>query len=65
MVFGIIVGFHLLLIWALATGLARKVVEVLAAPLDTDLIEELQKEDKPPPPPPPEMERPPVEVRCP
>ena len=62
MVFGIIVGFHLLLIWALATGLARKVVEVLAAPLDTDLIEELQKEDKPPPPPPPEMERPPVEV---
>ena len=62
LVFGIIVGFHVILIWALANGLARKVVEVLAAPLDTDLIEELQKEDKPPPPPPPEMERPPVEV---
>ncbi len=57
-----IIGLHLLLVWALATGLARKVVEVMAAPLVTDLIEELEQEDKPPPPPPPEMERPPVEV---
>jgi periplasmic protein TonB len=56
------VGLHILLGWALMSGLARKVVEVVAAPLQTDLIEEIQQEDKPPPPPPPEMERPPVEV---
>jgi protein TonB len=44
------------------TGLARKVVEVIAPPLVTDIIEEVEQEDKPPPPPPPQMERPPVEV---
>ncbi len=54
--------FHLLLLYGLVTGLARKVIEVVAAPLQTDIIDEIQKEDKPPPPPPPQMERPPVEV---
>jgi periplasmic protein TonB len=61
-VLAVIIVFHLLLLYGLVTGLARKVVEVVAAPLQTDIIEELQKEDKPPPPPPPQMERPPVEV---
>ena len=61
-VFGVIVVFHLLLLYGLVTGLARKVVEVVAPPLVTDLIEEVQQEDKPPPPPPPQMERPPVQV---
>lgn len=58
----VIVLFHALLIWALATGLARKVVEVLAPPIQTDIIEEIDQDEPPPPPPPPEMERPPVEV---
>ncbi len=58
---GIIV-FHLLLLYGLVSGLARKVVEVVAAPLVTDIIEEVKPEDKPPPPPPPQMERPPVQV---
>lgn len=61
-VFVIIVAFHVLLGWALATGLARKVVEVIAPPIQTDIVEEVQKRDEPPPPPPPQMERPPVEV---
>ncbi len=61
LVFFVIVAFHILLVWALASGLARKVVEVLAPPIETDLIEELD-DDEPPPPPPPELERPPVEV---
>lgn len=61
-VFVVIVGFHILLGWALATGLARKVIEVIAPPIQTDIIEEVQQRDEPPPPPPPEMERPPVEV---
>ncbi|MFO1427688.1 MAG: hypothetical protein U1F11_12115 [Steroidobacteraceae bacterium] len=57
-----IMGFHVLLVWGLINGLARKVIEVVAAPLQTDIIEELKQDDKPPPPPPPQMERPPVEV---
>jgi protein TonB len=57
-----IIVLHLLVAWALATGLARKVVEVLAPPIEADLVEEVKQEDEPPPPPPPEMERPPVEV---
>jgi protein TonB len=48
--------------WALATGLAHKVVEVLAPPIEADIVEEAKDDEPPPPPPPPEMERPPVEV---
>jgi protein TonB len=58
----VIIGLHVLAAWALASGLARKVVEVLAPPIEADIVEELKQEEEPPPPPPPEMERPPVEV---
>ena len=34
-IFGLIVGFHILLGYALVSGLARKVVEVVAPPLVT------------------------------
>ena len=44
--FGIVVLMHLLLGWALVSGLARKVVEVITAPIETKIIEEV----KPPPP---------------
>lgn len=57
-----IVVFHILLLYGLVSGLARKVVQVVTEPLVTDIIEEVQPEDKPPPPPPPQMERPPVQV---
>jgi protein TonB len=49
----VVVGFHVLLGWALVNGLARSVIEVIKAPLETRLIEEI----KPPPPPP--LEAPP------
>jgi protein TonB len=57
-----IVLFHILLLYGLVSGLARKVIEVVAPPIKTELIEEMKPEDKPPPPPPPQMERPPVQV---
>jgi len=49
-----VIVFHLLLGWALVTGLARKVVEVIKAPIETKIIEEIKKPppDTPPPPPP-------------
>jgi len=61
-VFVTIVGIHVFLAWALATGLARRMVEAIAPPLQTNIVEEVQKHDEPPPPPPPQMEHPPVEV---
>jgi protein TonB len=50
----LVVALHLLLGWALVTGLARKVVEVMKAPIETKIIEEIKKPppDTPPPPPP-------------
>jgi protein TonB len=59
--FGII-GLHVFIAWALATGLARRAIELVAPPLQTEIVEEVQKKDEPPPPPPPQLERPPVEV---
>jgi periplasmic protein TonB len=61
-VFVVIVALHVILAYALAYGLARKVIEMVAPPIQTDIIEEVQQRDEPPPPPPPEFERPPVEV---
>jgi len=46
----VVVLLHLLLGWALVAGLGRKVIEVVRAPIETKIIEEV----KPPPPPPPE-----------
>jgi periplasmic protein TonB len=57
----VIVGvLHIALIYALVTGLARKVVEVIIPPLETKIIEEVKPPaDKPPPPPPPKLAAPP------
>jgi len=57
-----IVVLHGLLIWGFSTGLATRVLDVIAPPIQTDIVQEVQKRDEPPPPPPPKMERPPVEV---
>jgi len=57
-----IIGLHIFIAWALATGLARRAIELVAPPLQTAVIDEVKQQDQPPPPPPPQMERPPVEV---
>ena len=53
----IVLIFHVLLGWALVSGLARKVVEVVKGPMTTKIIEEVKKPPPPdtPPPPPPKM----------
>lgn len=53
--FGVVLAMHLVLGWALVTGLAQRMVEVIKSPLETKIIEE----NKPPPPPPPENLPPP------
>lgn len=52
---GIVLALHLVLGWALVNGLAQRLVEVIKAPIETKIIEEV----KPPPPPPPENLPPP------
>jgi protein TonB len=52
---GIAIAFHALLIWALMSGLATKVVKAISEPIETKIIEEV----KPPPPPPKVIEMPP------
>lgn len=51
---GIAVVAHIALVWALMNGLARQVVQAIAAPIETRIIEERK-----PPPPPKRVELPP------
>ena len=52
----VVVALHLLLGALLVYGLSRKVVEVIKAPIETKIIEEVKP---PPPPPPPNLPPPP------
>ena len=53
-------ALHLLLGWALVTGLARRVIDVVKAPIETKIIEEIKKPPpEVPPPPPPKLAAPP------
>src|SRR5436309_7863949 len=56
-----VLAFHVVLVYALVHGLARKIVEVVRQPLETKIIEEIKAPppDKPPPPPPPKLTTPP------
>ena len=58
---GFVIVLHIVILWALVSGLARKAVELVQKPLETKLIAEVTKppEDLPPPPPPPKMAPPP------
>ena len=53
--FGVVLVLHILLGWALVSGLGRKVIEVIKQPIETKIIEEV----KPPPPPPENLPPPP------
>jgi periplasmic protein TonB len=60
--FGIVILVHALVIYALVTGLARKMVEIVKQPIETKIIEEVKPPPPPelePPPPPPKMTAPP------
>ncbi|MBK9253214.1 MAG: energy transducer TonB [Proteobacteria bacterium] len=54
--------FHIVLFWALKSGLAVKLLESITEPIKVDIVNEVKEEEPPPPPPPPKMELPPVEV---
>jgi protein TonB len=55
-----VAALHILLGWALVNGLARRVIEVVKAPIETKIIEEVKKPPpEVPPPPPPKLAAPP------
>jgi protein TonB len=56
---GLVVLLHVGIIYALVTGLAHRVVDVIHAPIETKIIDEAREERPPPPPPPPEFTPPP------
>ena len=56
---GGVILFHALVIYALVTGLARKVVEVVKGPIEVKVIEEVKT------PPPPEAAPPPPKIAAP
>ena len=49
----VVVLLHLVLIWALASGLAQKAIEIVKRPIEMSVIDD----NPPPPPPPPKIER--------
>ena len=58
--FVLVMLLHVVLVYALINGLARKIVDVVKAPLETKIIEEIKPPpDKQPPPPPPRLKTPP------
>lgn len=60
--FAVVILFHVVLGYLLVTGLARKIVDVVRAPIETKVIEEIKKPPPPPEvvlPPPPKMDAPP------
>ncbi len=57
-----VVLVHVLVIYALVTGLARKAVEVIKKPLNATVIEELKLPPPPPPPPKKVVEAPKVQA---
>jgi protein TonB len=58
----VVILLHVLVVYALLTGLGRAVVEIIKKPIETKIIEEVKPPpppDMPPPPPPPKMVAPP------
>ncbi len=60
-IFGVIVAFHALLVWALMTSLGTIIVDRLPPIIKAEIIEEIA-DDEEPPPPPPTIETPPPYV---
>ena len=57
-----VVVMHLLLVWALLSGLGKAVVEVIKKPLTATIVEEIKAPPPPPPPPKKIVEAPKVQA---
>jgi periplasmic protein TonB len=50
---GFVILVHVLVIWALMSGLGNNVIQIMKKPLNATIIEEIKLPPPPPPPPPP------------
>lgn len=50
---GFVVLIHILVVWALISGLGKNVIQIIKKPLNATIIEEIKLPPPPPPPPPP------------
>ncbi len=57
----LVIGLHVVVVYLLASGLGKTVVQVITGPIETKVIEEVQAKPDEPPPPPPKLETPPPE----
>ena len=57
-----IIALHIFLAWVLATGLAQRAIQMVAPPIQTQIVQQTKQQLKPPPPPPPQLQRQQVEV---
>lgn len=55
----VVLLMHVGVVYLLASGLGKSMIEVLKAPIETKVLEELKQQDEPPPPPPPDFKDPP------
>jgi protein TonB len=56
---GLVVLLHILVFWAISSGLAKSFVKVIKGPVEAQLIEDAKPDIPPPPPPPPPKSAPP------
>ena len=59
---GLVLAFHLVLLYALLNGLGTKIVQIIQKPMETKIVEEVKPPPPPPdtpPPPPPKLLAPP------
>ena len=50
---GFVILLHVLVLWALISGLGKNVIQIIKKPLNATIIEEIKLPPPPPPPPPP------------
>lgn len=60
--FGVVVALHVAIVWALVTGLATTMIEVIKGPIQVETLTEKKEDQAPPPPPPQTLKPPPVYV---
>jgi len=57
-----VIVLHIVMIYALASGLANSTIDLLRGDLETTVVAETAADDAPPPPPPPDFKPPPPSV---
>ncbi len=58
LIIGIVIALHAAGIYIVESGLSRSIIELVAPPVETKIIEEEQPPEEPPPPPPPPPDMP-------